>query len=297
MEKRGVRDQIVLATKYTTWFKGASKGIQPSGYTGNSAKSLHSSVQASLKKLRTDYIDLLYLHWWDFTTSIEEIMQSLNRLVQKGTVLYLGVSDTPAWIVSKANQYARDHGMAQFAVYQGLWNASQRDLERDILPMCQAEGMAIAPWKALGGGKFKTEEQINATPDGRKHIYGNEQSAVEKKMVKVLGSIARKRGSIITSIALAYVMGTTPDVYPIVGGRKVEHLKGNIEALKIKLTPGEMREIREASEFDPGFPLSMLSPGQNSPADLNVNDTFLTRAAQVLDVPLKRQPAFPPNAT
>ena len=147
--------------------------------------------------------------------------------------------------------------MAQFVVYQGLWNASQRDLEREILPMCQAEGMAIAPWKALGGGQFKTEEQIKTATDGRKRLLNDGQTPSEKKMVGVLDRIAKKRNSIITSVALAYVMNTTPDVYPIVGGRKVEHLKGNIEALRIKLTAEEMKEIRDASGFDPGFPLSM----------------------------------------
>ena len=91
----------------------------------------------------------------DFTTSIEEVMQSLNHLVQAGKVLYLGISDTPAWVVSKANQYARDHGLRQFSVYQGRWSAADRDFERDIIPMCRDEGMALAPWGALGGGHFK----------------------------------------------------------------------------------------------------------------------------------------------
>ncbi len=130
MEKRGVRDQIVIATKFTTNFKAGKGGDHPgqlSNHSGNSHKSLHMSLEASLKKLRTDYIDVLYIHWWDFTTSIEELMQSLNRMVQAGKILYLGVSDTPAWVVSRANQYARDHGMKQFSVYQGLWSASNRD--------------------------------------------------------------------------------------------------------------------------------------------------------------------------
>jgi len=89
-------------------------------------------------------------------------MQSLNHLVQAGKVLYLGASDTPAWVVAKANQYARDYGLRQFSVYQGLYNAAKRDAERDILPMIRDEGMAFAPWSALGGGKFKTKEQVEA---------------------------------------------------------------------------------------------------------------------------------------
>jgi aryl-alcohol dehydrogenase-like predicted oxidoreductase len=89
-------------------------------------------------------------------------MQSLDHLVKAGKVLYLGVSDTPAWVVTKANQYARDHGLRQFSVYQGMYNAAKRDAEREILPMLRDEGMAFAPWAALGGGKFKTKEQVEA---------------------------------------------------------------------------------------------------------------------------------------
>ena len=97
---------------------------------GNGTKSLHISLEASLKKLQTNYIDLLYVHWWDFTCSIPELMQSLNTMVLQGKVLYLGVSDTPAWVVSKANEYARQNGMRQFSVYQGRWSAEHRDFER-----------------------------------------------------------------------------------------------------------------------------------------------------------------------
>jgi aryl-alcohol dehydrogenase-like predicted oxidoreductase len=89
-------------------------------------------------------------------------MQSLDHLVKAGKVLYLGASDMPAWVVAKANQYARDYGLRQFSVYQGLYNAAKRDAERDILPMLRDEGMAFAPWQALGGGKFKTKEQVEA---------------------------------------------------------------------------------------------------------------------------------------
>jgi aryl-alcohol dehydrogenase-like predicted oxidoreductase len=102
----------------------------------------------------------LYLHWWDFTISIPELMQSLNALVTEGRVLYLGISDAPAWIVSQANEYARQNSLRQFSVYQGQWSAAQRDFERDIIPMCQHEGMALAPWGALGGGYFKVDIQI-----------------------------------------------------------------------------------------------------------------------------------------
>lgn len=98
------------------------------------------SVEASLKKLRTSYIDILYVHWWDYDTSIEEVMNGLDNIVKAGKVLYLGVSDTPAWVVSQCNQYAKDHGKAQFVLYQGNWNVMARSFERDIIPMARSLG-------------------------------------------------------------------------------------------------------------------------------------------------------------
>lgn len=126
-------------------------------------------------------------------------MQSLNRLVLAGKVLYLGISDTPAWIVSKANQYARDHGLRQFSVYQGMWSAAERDFERDILPMCEDEGMAMAPWGALGRGAFKTEEQRQKDGQGRQ---GPPPSEKVVKVSKVLEEIATKKNTLMTSVAL-----------------------------------------------------------------------------------------------
>ena len=101
---------------------------------------MHNSVEASLKKLRTDYIDILYVHWWDHLTSIEEVMNGLHTLVMQGKVLYLGVSDTPAWVVAKANTYARMSGRTPFVIYQGAWSFLERDVEREILPVIREEG-------------------------------------------------------------------------------------------------------------------------------------------------------------
>jgi aryl-alcohol dehydrogenase-like predicted oxidoreductase len=140
MEKKKNRDQMVIATKFTTSFRVGHDDEIIINSMGNGTKSLHLSLNASLKKLKTDYIDLLYVHWWDFTCSIPELMQSLNIMVNQGKVLYLGISDTPAWIVSKANEYARQNGLRQFSVYQGRWSAEHRDFERDIVQMCAAEG-------------------------------------------------------------------------------------------------------------------------------------------------------------
>lgn len=147
MEKKQNRDFFVIATKFTTNYVLGSVGKGKSvNHSGNHKKSLRMSLNASLKKLRTDYIDILYLHWWDWTTSIEEVMDSLDEVVKAGKVLYLGISDTPAYIVSAANQYAKAHGKTPFSIYQGRWNIMLRDMEREIVPMARHWGMALAPW-------------------------------------------------------------------------------------------------------------------------------------------------------
>ena len=189
-------------------------------------------------------------------------MQSLNTLCEQGKVLYLGISDTPAWIVTKANEYARCKGFRQFVVYEGRWSAADRDFERDILLMCKAEGMGMTPWGALGGGNFKSEKQrkvAKAEGQGRNAMPATER---EIKVSKVLEKIADRKGTLITSVALAYVMHKAPYVFPVIGGRKVDHLKGNIEALSLELSKAELDEIEGAAEFDQGFPLNFIGMGK-----------------------------------
>jgi aryl-alcohol dehydrogenase-like predicted oxidoreductase len=286
MAERGNRDEMVIATKFTTYYPGAEKSAKignRSNFQGNHSKSLKLSLEASLKKLQTTYVDLLYIHWWDMTTSIPEIMNMLHHVVASGKVLYLGISDTPAWIVSKANQYARDHGLSQFVVYQGLWSAAVRDFERDILPMCEVEGMAIAPWGALGRGLFATKEELEKKGDeGRRN---NPNTPEMQAVAAALNKIAQKKAAQITSIAMAYVMHKSPYVFPIVGGRKVEHLKGNIEGLAVELSDEEIDEIEEAAPFKVGFPLSMLFEfgGGKYNSRMSFKDIFLLKPAGHFD--------------
>ncbi|KAF5026704.1 hypothetical protein F66182_1211 [Fusarium sp. NRRL 66182] len=286
MKKRGNRDEIVLATKYTTNFRaGPGAPNIMVNFMGNGSKSLKISVENSLQNLQTDYIDLLYVHWYDSNTSVPEMMQSLNQLVLSGKVLHLGVSDTPAWIVSKANEYARNHGLRQFSVYQGRWSAACRDFEREIIPMCQAEGMAIAPWGSLGGGKFKTEEQ-RRSQEGRKV----EASEKDVKTSQVLELIANRKNTLLTSVALAYVMHKTPYVFPIIGGRKVDYLKENIHALTLNLTQEDIQEIDGSVEFDSGFPHDFLYHGAKTTGG---PDVWLLRMGGTLDHVQPSQPISP----
>ncbi|KAJ0414920.1 NADP-dependent oxidoreductase domain-containing protein [Aspergillus carlsbadensis] len=247
MAARRNREQVVIATKFTNAYTAPILGNtgRAVNHGGNHKRSLHVSLHDSLKKLQTAWIDILYLHWWDHTTSIEEIMDSLHNLLQQGRVLYLGISDTPAWIVSAANTYARDHGKTPFSIYQGRWNVLLRDFERDILPMARHFGMALAPWDERG-------ESLRST-------FGSEQSEDEVRMSEALAKVsAEHEVESVTAIALAYVMSKAPNVFPLVGGRKVEHLQDNIAALKIRLTTEKISYLESVRPFDIGFPGNMI---------------------------------------
>ncbi|OBT57010.1 hypothetical protein VE04_03120 [Pseudogymnoascus sp. 24MN13] len=238
IHSRQNRDQLVLATKYTTAIRIPHPHEIRANGMGNGAKSLNTSFTASLRNLRTSYIDILYVHWWDFSTGVEEIMQSLNTLVISGKVLYLGISNTPAWIVAKANAYARAHGFRQFSVYQGRWSAEHRDVEREIFPMCQDEGMAFVAWDAWEseGGSWgePSEDAVNVS--------------------KALEEVAQRKGTTIAAVALAYLLVKAPYVFPIIGCRTLSHLEGNIGALGVKLGEEDVKEIEAAKVFDVGYP-------------------------------------------
>ncbi|THZ11274.1 putative aryl-alcohol dehydrogenase Aad14 [Aureobasidium pullulans] len=262
MKERGNRDQMVIATKFTTDYKGYALGKgKAANHCGNHKRSLFMSVRDSLAKLQTDFIDILYLHWWDHTTSIEEIMDSLHILVEQGKVMYLGISDSPAWVVSAANYYAKAHGKTPFSIYQGRWNIMLRDFEREIIPMARHFGMALAPWDVLGGGKFQTKaaiEERKKNGEGLRSMMGGEQTEEEVKISAALEEVASEHNVSLTAVALAYVMSKTINVFPLVGGRKVEHLKDNIKALSIKLSDEQIKKLEGVKSFDPGFPNTFI---------------------------------------
>ncbi|EJF62157.1 aryl-alcohol dehydrogenase [NADP+] [Dichomitus squalens LYAD-421 SS1] len=265
-ESRGIRDQLVIATKYSQhWDDGSVERKVRANYMGNSVKSLALSVEASLKKLRTTYIDIFYCHNWDNHTSVEEIMDALHNLVVSGKVLYLGVSNMPAWLVLKANEYARYNGKTPFVIYQVKWSVLERDTERDILPMCRHEGIALAPYGVLAAGHIRTDEEeerrLHSGELGRQILPGQKwkRTHEERAVCQVLERIAKEVGAkSITAVAIAYVMQKAPFIFPIIGGRKVEQLEANVEALNIHLTEEHFKLIDDASPFQQGYPVNVI---------------------------------------
>lgn len=296
MEERDNRDQMVVATKYTAGYlkhELATKPLQ-TNYAGNSAKSMHVSVRDSLRKLRTDYIDILYVHWWDFATSVEEVMTHLHKYVMSNQVLYLGVSDTPAWVVVKDNACAREKGLTPFSVYQGRWNAAYRDMESEIIPMCEDQGMAIVSWASLGGGQLLSSEQRRKQkedPNARPASYGIDEG--DEAVCDAIEKIANEKKVPFQAIALAYLFAQSTYVCPIVGVQTVDHVKSMNDALRISLSPEEVSSIHKAKTFNPPFPMSFLfdyGGGGNKPYSTKVTaaDTVQYQMWAHIDAPPKQ---------
>ncbi|KAJ7904805.1 aryl-alcohol dehydrogenase [Mycena leptocephala] len=201
-------------------------------YMGNNAKAMKLGIEDSLRRLRTTYVDIFYVHYWDLHTSVEEIMDGLHHLVAAGKVLYLGISGSPAWFIVKANEYAKANGKTPFVVCQMPYSVTQRDIEREILPMCRHEGMALTLWNVLATGHIRSdadEEQRQASGELGRHVMGPWlRTADEKKMCAALEVVAQQVGAKhITAVAIAYTLAKAPFMYPIIGGRKqIAYIEG-----------------------------------------------------------------------
>lgn len=190
--------------------------------------------------------------------------------------------------MSAANTYAKQQGKTPLCIYQGRWNALVRDMERDIIPMARQFGMAIAPWDVLGGGKFRSKSSQGGKKDGGERIRnyiapGQEED--ETRMGEALAKVAAEHGlESVTAVALAYVMSKAPYVFPLVGGRKVEYLQDNIQALRLRLTKEQIEHLESVKSFDLGFPGNLLG---TDPA-VSGNSASLGRFADIQFVRAQR---------
>jgi aryl-alcohol dehydrogenase-like predicted oxidoreductase len=246
------RDQFVVATKYTLRLDSGNKHNFNEG--GNSRKSMLRSVENSLRRLQTDYIDLLYLHAWDFTTPVEEVMRGMDDLVRAGKVLYTGFSDSPSWITSYALGLAERYGWARPVATQLPYNFASRDAERDILPMARTFGLSVLAWGVLGGGSFTGK--YNTENDEPKRYDG--ASEKEKKMAAELRAFADEIGRTPAQVALNWAR-QQPGVIPIIGARTLAQIEDNLGALDFALTDEQLIRLRNLNEFRLGFPMSFLT--------------------------------------
>jgi len=257
------REGLVVATKYTM---NRRPGDPNAG--GNHRKSMMRSVEDSLRKLGTDYIDLLYVHVWDFTTPVEEILRGLDDLVRQGKVLYLGISDTPAWQVSRMQAIADLRGWSPLVALQVEYSLAERTIERDLAPMAEELGLGVIPWSPLAGGVLTGKYQrsdLAAVPSSdpagtRKNVVLAHAMLTQRNLdiADEVGRIAGEVGRSPAQVALAWTLLNPAVVSPIIGARTVEQLEDNLGALEVQFTPGQKERLDRASTIDPGFPHSML---------------------------------------
>ncbi|KKB10867.1 aldo/keto reductase [Devosia geojensis] len=261
---KGRRDRLVLATKYTA----TARPVDPNA-GGNHRKSMLQSVEQSLRRLGTDYIDLLYLHVWDFTTPVEEILRALDDLVRSGKVQYVAISDTPAWQVARMQAIADLRGWSPLVALQIEYSLIERTVERDLIPMAREMGLGVIPWSPLGSGVLtgkytRADLEIGtgeASPAGtRKNVAAANGSLTERGLAiaEVVKSVAAETGRSPSQVAIAWTLLNPAVTAPIVGARTLAHLEDNLGALDVVLTPDQRTRLDEASAIDLGFPHEFL---------------------------------------
>jgi aryl-alcohol dehydrogenase-like predicted oxidoreductase len=216
------------------------------------------ALDASLKKLNTDFIDLYWLHAWDFTTPEEEILRALDDMVRAGKILYIGVSVTPAWIVSRMNAIAELRGWTQFVGLQIKYSLIDRTVERELLPMARKLDIAVTPWALLGGGILSGKYNKNIDENGRAKIYKSINDDNLKIAAEVI-KVADKIGKTPSQIALSWVRQQPGVIIPIIGAKTKEQLKDNLECLKFTLSEENITQLSDVSRINMGFPHDFLT--------------------------------------
>jgi 1-deoxyxylulose-5-phosphate synthase len=237
------RESVVIATK----LNGVMRD-EPNG-KGLSRKEIFFELDQSLRRLGTDYIDLYQIHRWDYETPIEETLEALHDVVKAGKVRYIGASSMYAWQFTKALYVADLHGWTRFVSMQNYYNLIYREEEREMMPVCQSEGIGVIPWSPLARGRLARPWQAEPTKRWgtdlfAKVLYEKTEEA-DRKVADRLGDVAEKHGVPQAQIALAWMLGKSFVTSPIVGATKPHHLTDAVAALSIKLTPEEVKSLEE----------------------------------------------------
>jgi aryl-alcohol dehydrogenase-like predicted oxidoreductase len=258
---KGQRDRVVLATKVRH-----RTGDGPSD-VGLSRRHVVAGVEASLRRLGTDYVDLLYAHMWDPVTPIEETLRAFDDLVTAGKVRYLGVSNFRAWQVMKALAISDAQGWTRFIAVQYQYSLVERDIEREFTSLFEAEGLGLVPWGPLGGGflsgKYRRGGQpdtgrIATTPDHAEEAWQRRATERNWRVVDAVGQIAGARGKTYAQVALAWLLAQPSVAAPIVGARTPEQLADNLGAVGWELTAEELEALDQASAIREGYPYRMI---------------------------------------
>src|SRR6266481_4375303 len=254
---QGHRESVVLATKYSN----AAPGNDPNA-AGNHRKNMMQAVEASLKRLQTNYIDLYWVHIWDGITPVEEVMRGLDDLVRQGKILHAGISDAPAWWVAQANTLAEVRGWTQFIGLQIEYSLIERTVERELIPMAKALNIGVLAWSPLArgvlSGKYHGEGKADGgrmSNEGMKEFLPEEQRTT--RIISAVKAVSKQTGRSMAQVALAWLRYQTVPVIPIMGARKVSQLQNNLASLDLELYAEQLKALDEASQIELGFPQSI----------------------------------------
>jgi aryl-alcohol dehydrogenase-like predicted oxidoreductase len=255
----GHRQSVVLATKYTN----AMAGTDPNA-AGNHRKNMMQAIEASLKRLKTDYIDLYWVHIWDQMTPVEEVMRGLDDLVRQGQVLYIGISDAPAWWIAQANTLASLRGWSSFVGLQIEYSLIERTVERELVPMAKALNLGLTAWSPLASGVLTgkyhghaSSEQGRMGSDMMKDFMPERQRT--DRVVAAVKSVSDELGRGMAQVALAWLRYRSIPVIPIIGARNLSQLQDNIASFDVTLSTNQLKTLDEASRIELGFPYEMYA--------------------------------------
>jgi aryl-alcohol dehydrogenase-like predicted oxidoreductase len=256
---QGHRQSVVMATKYTN----AAPGTDPNA-AGNQSKNMMQAVEASLKRLRTDYIDLYWVHIWDQITPVEEVMRGLDDLVRAGKVLYVGISDAPAWWIAQANTLAHLRGWSPFIGLQIEYNLIEQTVERELIPMAKALNIGVTAWSPLSRGVLtgKYHGQGSSEPgrmssDMMKEYMPEQQRS--DRVVAAVKTVSDEIGRSMAQVALAWLRYRPVPVIPIIGARKLSQLKDNLASFDLTLSADQLKTLDEGSRIELGFPYDIYA--------------------------------------
>jgi aryl-alcohol dehydrogenase-like predicted oxidoreductase len=227
---------------------------------GNHRKNMVRAVEASLRRLNTDYIDLYWLHAWDGTTPADEVMRALDDLVRSGKILHIGVSDTPAWMIARCNTMAEIRGWTSFVGLQADYSLVRRDAERDLIPMAKEFGMTLLPWSPLGAGVL-TGKYLSAVDHSTTRLKATSPRLSETNLAiaSVVAEIAEACATTSVRVALAWIRQQQPGAIPILGVRNVEQLDDALGCIDVQLNEDHMSKLNAVSAIAPGFPHEFLA--------------------------------------
>lgn len=256
---KGHRQSVVMATKYGN----AAPGTDPNA-AGNHRKSMVQAVEASLKRLQTDYIDLYWVHIWDQITPVEEVMRGLDDLVRQGKVLYVGISDAPAWWIAQANTLAQLRAWSPFVGLQIEYSLIERTVERELIPMAEALNLGLTAWSPLSSGVLTgkyhghgSSEPGRMSTDMMKGFMPEQQRT--DRVVAAVKTVSDQIGCSMAQVALAWLRYRVVPVIPIIGARKLSQLNDNLASFDLTLSANHLKTLEEASRIELGFPHNLYA--------------------------------------